>query len=1248
MRRRRWMRTTMKMKMKRMKQPLTLLVAVSIAVWLSTATTASGNSEVQSWSDSFGSALRNYSDRSLGVSHLQQQWDSLTYDEAKVNSTDDFKSLLASLEKRLSSKKTALTAIRDKIEEVLQPSNTPASSSYTQCCDTSPPNYNNAFKTNVDTTKTCVRLPDGVSASVAANKRVIDASHELESVFRAQYQRDASLKWMYFGSTTGVFRFFPAAKSSSCTSYDPRFRPWYVQSSSSKGKDVVIIIDQSGSMSLSGRMAAARNAAVTVLQTLNPSDKVSVVAFSTDANLPTSIDSCFETSLVDATPTNLALLIDWVNKLSAGGWTYYNKALDAAFTVLKNTQASNTDTTRPGVILFLTDGQPTEGDRSTIIAKLNSANSPRFHLLTYGMGNGLQASDLNFLRKMAKREGQTDWNGELTNAKQDFGLFEAIPDGGNLRTAMGSYYQFDKFATDAAADLANRTVRTSVPYFDSSGLGMMVTLVANVYDKTTTPPTLLGVAGVDVTLDELLTEVEYFHTTSNSYAFITDDQARAVVHPDLPQLQSVTEDPLFIPIKNLESSNRFSQDVYPGLRDRAAGNVTFSVQQTRSRGDDSGGSVEFTARMTYIWAPVQNSSFSLTFAVDANDTVIEVPKVSSATDGIVEQHYHRIDLITASDTVAASMCSYLGQIANRNVSTFKLGPSAYADPFQYLTVPETKAQAQLLEDSANGKQEYGGFANRQIMRDVWVTSYMQEKWLQTSLADRESIVWRYVGTINGVFRTFPGHPSQVYYDPKQRPWYYRALANRGEYAMAAPYWDASGAGTVVTLSTVVYEGRSSGKHSTNDPVHAVAGIDFTLGVLHNIVRTNVPKCKQVDYKCMVVDRAGYLVYHPDFVSPSTSSTSIAGIWIGQKEPTVGRMLTRKSVTPTNAPTQPFLSKSDCIKFDSGEQETFWRANDIVDGSAQPATATIAWSNSESLCNSQKQLSAQLYVSRVPRTNLHMIIVHASSGSSASFSQCSNDCSCPSNKLCDSSTHQDGDCRCPCTTKLTYKPCEGEYKVTASNVSACAIAQSAATGTTQSFSGDGYSRCYPHNCGAKSTLSDCVAVVGCQWCGESEISGTCQESTTGCSTQSKEDDGASSGAAVAAIVIVSVFASLGVVGYCAILYVRKQRSVQQRSEMATSSRGIHSVSSAESIAMQKRRDTTTANAAMGAATRIVQNTRPAYNPYTQNNSNNYNNNNNNSNAVPRYGEHVSTAPSAPPPSFGDEVQRNDSLPPGYDD
>lgn len=52
-----------------------------------------------------------------------------------------------------------------------------------------------------------------------------------------------------------------------CGADDPRIRPWYVAASSGP-KDVVIVLDVSGSMSQYGRLDLAKEAAETVINTL--------------------------------------------------------------------------------------------------------------------------------------------------------------------------------------------------------------------------------------------------------------------------------------------------------------------------------------------------------------------------------------------------------------------------------------------------------------------------------------------------------------------------------------------------------------------------------------------------------------------------------------------------------------------------------------------------------------------------------------------------------------------------------------------------------------------------------------------------------------------------------------------------------------------------------------------------------------------------------------------------------------------
>ena len=52
------------------------------------------------------------------------------------------------------------------------------------------------------------------------------------------------------------------------------YRPWYAEAATPNLKDVVLVIDKSGSMEEHGIMDLAKEAAKTVMLTLNPNDRV--------------------------------------------------------------------------------------------------------------------------------------------------------------------------------------------------------------------------------------------------------------------------------------------------------------------------------------------------------------------------------------------------------------------------------------------------------------------------------------------------------------------------------------------------------------------------------------------------------------------------------------------------------------------------------------------------------------------------------------------------------------------------------------------------------------------------------------------------------------------------------------------------------------------------------------------------------------------------------------------------------------
>lgn len=136
-------------------------------------------------------------------------------------------------------------------------------------------------------------------------------------------------------------------------------------------KDVIIVLDQSGSME-GEKWEQAREATAYVLNNLNPQDRFNAVVFSTGWRI-------YSNELLPADRGPEAA--NWIKGLFAEGGTDINGALTTALGLA--------DAERPTNILFLTDGLATEGitDTSSILQNLKDAAPSNVRIFTFGVGD---------------------------------------------------------------------------------------------------------------------------------------------------------------------------------------------------------------------------------------------------------------------------------------------------------------------------------------------------------------------------------------------------------------------------------------------------------------------------------------------------------------------------------------------------------------------------------------------------------------------------------------------------------------------------------------------------------------------------------------------------------------------------------------------------------------------------------------------------------------------------------------------
>ena len=74
------------------------------------------------------------------------------------------------------------------------------------------------------------------------------------------------------------------------------------------------------------------------------------------------------------------------------------------------------------------------------------------------------------------------------------------------------------------------------------------------YDET---GNFIGVAGTDINLEDLLSDITFFNQDQTTYAFMIAKTGRTLIHPLLPAPSGAYEDPFFIDIRTLETDSKF-------------------------------------------------------------------------------------------------------------------------------------------------------------------------------------------------------------------------------------------------------------------------------------------------------------------------------------------------------------------------------------------------------------------------------------------------------------------------------------------------------------------------------------------------------------------------------------------------------------------------------------------------------------------------------------------------------------------
>uniref|UniRef100_A0A671SH00 Voltage-dependent calcium channel subunit alpha-2/delta-1-like n=1 Tax=Sinocyclocheilus anshuiensis TaxID=1608454 RepID=A0A671SH00_9TELE len=437
---------------------------------------------------------------------------------------------------------------------------------------------------------TAVHIPTDIYDGSTIVLNELNWTEALEDVFKKNREEDPTLLWQVFGSATGLARYYPASPwmdarktPSKIDLYDVRRRPWYVQGAASP-KDMLILVDASGSVS-GLTLKLIRTSVSEMLETLSDDDYVNVVHFNTKVNNT----ACFD-HLVQANVRNKKILKDAVQNITAKGITNYTKGFEFAFNQLSNPNITRANCNK--IIMLFTDGGEERAEE--VFSRYNIDKKVRVFTFSVGQHN----YDTWPIKWMA-----------CANK----GYFYEIPSIGAIRINTQEY--LDVLGRSMVLADAKQVQWTNV-YLDALELGLVVTGTLPVFNKTKSRKggsrnqhqnqLILGVMGVDVSLDDIKRLTPRFTIGPNGYYFAIDPNGYVLLHPNLQPKNPKFQEPVTLDFLDAELENDIKVQIRTLMIDRDPGEKTIEtlVKSQDERYIDRG-------VRTYTWAPVNGTDYSL-------------------------------------------------------------------------------------------------------------------------------------------------------------------------------------------------------------------------------------------------------------------------------------------------------------------------------------------------------------------------------------------------------------------------------------------------------------------------------------------------------------------------------------------------------------------------------------------------------------------------------------------------------------
>uniref|UniRef100_F7A5D8 Calcium voltage-gated channel auxiliary subunit alpha2delta 1 n=1 Tax=Macaca mulatta TaxID=9544 RepID=F7A5D8_MACMU len=682
-----------------------------------------------------------------------------------------------------------------------------------------------------------VHIPTDIYEGSTIVLNELNWTSALDEVFKKNREEDPSLLWQVFGSATGLARYYPASPwvdnsrtPNKIDLYDVRRRPWYIQGAASP-KDMLILVDVSGSVS-GLTLKLIRTSVSEMLETLSDDDFVNVASFNSNAQDV----SCFQ-HLVQANVRNKKVLKDAVNNITAKGITDYKKGFSFAFEQLLNYNVSRANCNK--IIMLFTDGG--EERAQEIFTKYNKDKKVRVFTFSVGQHN--------------YDRGPIQWM-----ACENKGYYYEIPSIGAIRINTQEYLDVLGRPMVLAGDKAKQVQWTNV-YLDALELGLVITGTLPVFNitgqfenKTNLKNQLiLGVMGVDVSLEDIKRLTPRFTLCPNGYYFAIDPNGYVLLHPNLQPKEPVTLDFLDAELEN-----------------------DIKVERYIDKGN-----------RTYTWTPVNGTDYSLALVLPTYSFYYIKAKLEETITQARYSETLKPDHFEESGYTFIAPRDYCNDLKiSDNNTEFLLNFNEFIDR-------KTPNNPSCNTDLINRVLLDAGFTN-ELVQNYW-----------SKQKNIKGVKARFVVTDGGITRVYPkeaGENWQENPETYEDSFYKRSLDN-DNYVFTAPYFNKSGpgayeSGIMVSKAVEIYiQGKLLKPAVVGIKIDVNSWIEnFTKTSIRDPCAGPVCDCKRNSdvMDCVILDDGGFLLManHDDY-------TNQIGRFFGEIDPSLMRHLVNISVYAFN-------------------------------------------------------------------------------------------------------------------------------------------------------------------------------------------------------------------------------------------------------------------------------------------------------------------------------------------------------------